>query len=299
MASVHPAGSAGPPSGADAATAEAWSLFWAAQGPRSRCLARSPELYAPLDAHWHGFATCLPECARVLDLGCGTGAVGRALLHATRNLRITGVDLASIPPSSDTRLGLLSNVSMESLPFAPNAFDAAVSQFGYEYGDPVRSAGEIARVLAPGARLSFLVHHPEGPLVSAMRRHRRAIEGLCGVRIQAAFFAGDAMALSVRIAKLKRECANDSIIDDAERGLHSQIGNPESSRLQVWRAVIDALAPELVMLDSLELCCADDRSIDSLVHPLERRFDLEPSRLLRTTRGETIAWVIEGSRRGR
>ena len=297
MTSVQPMGSTAAPSDMDVATADAWSLFWAAQGPGSRCLARSPELYAPLDVHWHGFASSLAPSARVLDLGCGSGAVGRALLHASHNLRITGVDVAHLPPSADARLELVSHVSMESLPFAAQAFDAAVSQFGYEYGDPVRSGEEIARVLTPGARLSFLIHHPDGPLVSAMRRHRRAIEGLCGVRIQAAFFAGDAMALSERIAKLKRECANDSLIADAERGLHNQIRNPESGRLQVWRAVIDALAPELVMLDSLELCCVDDRSIDSLVRPLERRFELESSRVLRTRGGETIAWVIEGSRR--
>ena len=282
----------------DVATAEAWSLFWAAQGPGSRCLARSPELYAPLDAHWHGFACSLAPCARVLDLGCGTGAVGHALLHASHDLRITGVDLASISRSADTRLELLSNVSMESLPFDSQTFDAAVSQFGYEYGDPVRSGEEIARVLAPGARLSFLIHHPEGPLVTAMRRHRRAIEELCGIRIQAAFFAGDATALSERIAMLKRECANDSLIEDAGRGLHTHISNPESGRLQVWRAIVDALAPELVMLDSLEFCCVDDRSIEKVVEPLCEAFELRPPTSLRTRRGEPIAWIIEGKRRG-
>jgi hypothetical protein len=130
-----------------------------------------------------------------------------------------------------------------------------------------------------------------------MRRHRRAIEGLCGVRIQAAFFAGDPSALAERIATLKRECANDSIIDDAGRGLHQQIRNPEPGRLQVWKAVVDALAPELFMLDSLELCCVDDRSIDRLLEPLKGHFELAATKTLRTWRGEPIALVIEGTRR--
>ncbi len=54
MTSVQPIRAAAAPTNMALQTAEAWSLFWAAQGPGSRCLARSPDLYAPLDAHWHG-----------------------------------------------------------------------------------------------------------------------------------------------------------------------------------------------------------------------------------------------------
>lgn len=281
----------------DRKAAQAWSLFWAAQGQGSRCLARCPELCAPLDAHWRGFASGLSANARILDIGCGAGAVGRALLSASPLLEVTGVDLARVPPSLKPRLRLLSNVAMEFLPFEAASFQAAVSQFGYEYGDPARSARAIAEVVAPGGLLSFLIHHPDGPLVNAMRRHRRAIEELCGLRVQAAFFAGDSMALSERIARLKRECANDELIDDAGRGLHTHIRNPESGRLQVWRAIVDALAPELAMLDSLELCCVDDRSIDSLLAPLQELFELRPPGALETRLGEPIAWIVEGVRR--
>jgi SAM-dependent methyltransferase len=294
---VHQFRALGSPSSMTLQTAEAWSLFWAAQGPGSRCLAGSPELYKPLDQHWQELADGLPQGARVLDLGCGTGVVGRALLKKSPGIRMRGVDLARIPNSGDERLELLSNISMESLPFEEASFDAVVSQFGYEYGDPSRTAASISRVLVPAGRLSLVVHHPEGPLVAGMRRHRRAIEGLCGVRIQAAFFAGDPSALAERIATLKRECANDSIIDDAGRGLHQQIRNPEPGRLQVWKAVVDALAPELFMLDSLELCCVDDRSIDRLLEPLKGHFELAATKTLRTWRGEPIALVIEGTRR--
>jgi SAM-dependent methyltransferase len=296
VTSVQPIRAAAAPTNMALQTAEAWSLFWAAQGPGSRCLARSPDLYAPLDAHWHGVAAGLSPTARILDLGCGTGAVGRALLYAAPRLHVTGVDLARVSQSRQPRLELLSDVAMESLPFAPASFQAVVSQFGYEYGDPVRSAKALATVVAPGGLLSFLIHHPDGPLVAAMRRHRRAIEGLCGLRIQAAFFAGDSITLAERIAMLKRECANDQLIDDAGRGLHTHIGNPESGRLQVWRAVVDALAPELVMLDSLELCCVDERSIDNVVEPLRQAFELRPPKPLRTHRGEPIAWIVEGTR---
>lgn len=277
--------------------AEAWSLFWSAQGPNSRCLARRSDLSDPLDEHWRAFGSQQPQFARVLDLGCGSGAVGRALCEISPQLRVTGVDIARIPSSGTARLRLLSNVAMESLPFPDCSFDCAVSQFGFEYGDPLATSDEVARVVSPGGRLSLLVHHPDGPIVDAMRRHRKAIEGICGVRIQAAFFSGDARALAERIALLKKEVSNDSLIEEAGRGLHSHIASPEPGRMRVWRAVVDALAPELVMLDSLAICCADDRNIEGLLKPLAKGFELRQPRVLRTRSGEIVAWVIEGIRR--
>lgn len=218
-----------------ASTAEAWTLFWSEQGEESRCLARSPELCERLDGYWARFASRLKLSGRVIDLGCGSGAVGRALRRAAP-LIVTGVDIARVPPVRDAGLELLSSVSMESLPFPDAFFGAAVSQFGYEYADPEAASAEVARVLAPGAPFSFLIHHPDGPIVGAMRRHRRAIEGLCGLRVQDAFFSGNENALAERIALLKRECANDALVEQAEHGLHMQIRNDELSRLQCGRA---------------------------------------------------------------
>lgn len=276
--------------------AEAWTVFWAEQGPRSRCLARAPDLSDPLDAHWRRFASKLPPMTRVIDLGCGAGTVGRALRAEASGLLVTGIDIADVPPSGDPQLELLPGTAMESLPLADEMFGAAVSQFGYEYGRSELTAKEVARVLAPGAPFSFLVHHPLGPLVAEMRRHRRTIESLCGLRVQAAFFSGNANALAERFVALKRECSNDPIIADAERGLRAHILSDQSHRLQIWQAVTEALAPELFMLDSLDLCCTDDRDIDHHIEPLTRWFDVRLPAVLRTGRGEPIAWVIHGTR---
>ncbi len=275
--------------------ADAWSEFWAAQGTVSRCLARAPDISEPLDAHWRRFAAQVPPSGRVIDLGCGAGAVGRALLSERSTLKVTGVDLADVPASGDKALELVPATAMERLPFADAAFDAATSQFGFEYGCADAAAKELARVLPPGAPFSFLIHHPEGPLVVDMRRHREAIESLCGLRIQAAFFAGNADALNERFAALKSEFANDRIVSDAERGLQAHVRADQLHRLQIWKAVSEALAPELFMLDSLDLC-SSDRQINSHIEPLTRWFDVRLPVVVQSRRGDPIAWEVHGTR---
>lgn len=277
--------------------AEAWTVFWADQERTPRCLASNAELCEKLDAHWRSFGSKLPRGTRVIDLGCGAGAVGRALRAAGPRLLVTGIDFAQVPPSNEPGSEVLSNVSMESLPFGDGTFGAAVSQFGYEYGGAAEAANEIARVLVTGAPLSFLIHHPEGPIVADMRRHRRAIESLCGLRVQSAFFSGNAQTLAERIADVKRECANDPIVEIAERGLQTHVRDDQLHRLQIWKAVADALIPELIMLDSLELCCTDRRGVDHLVAPLTRGFEIYSPVILRGGTGEPIAWIIHGKRR--
>ena len=259
-------------------------------------MGRSPELCERLDSHWAAFASTLRPSSKVIDLGCGSGAVGRAIRAAGPPLSVTGVDIARVPPVRDPGIELLANVAIESLPFPDCSFAAAVSQFGYEYADAEAASAEVARVLAPRAPFSFLIHHPDGPIVSAMRRHRRAIEGLCGLRVQEAFFSGNENALAERIALLKQECSDDLVVQQAEHGLHRQIRNDELARLKVWKGVVQALAPELFMLDSLGLCCTDDGSIDDLVEPLSRWFEVRPRRPLLSSRGEPIAWIVEGNR---
>ena len=247
-----------------------------------------------LDGHWRRLARSVPPESRILDLGCGAGAVARALHAVEPQLDVTGIDIALVPPSDERRLTLMSNVAMESLPFADGTFDVAVSQFGYEYGDQDLAAAEMARVLAPRARFSLLIHHPDGPIVAAMRRHRQAIEGLCGLRVQSAFFSGNADDLADRLTTLKRDCP-DPLLDHAAVGLQAHIGQDEKARLQVWRAVADALAPELAMLDSLDLCCGET-DINHIVMPIMRWFELSQPALLATASGDPIAWAIQGQR---
>ncbi len=276
--------------------AQAWTTFWAEQGPRSRCLANAPsEMLEPLDGHWHALAPNLSS--KVLDLGCGGGVVGRELLASNPRLRITGIDIALIPPSGDQRLELVPWTPMESLPFSDASFDAAVSQFGYEYGQTDETAQEVARVLSPGSPISFLIHHSESPLVSGMKLHKKAIDGLCGSPICSAFVTGDARALNEQLAVLRRQCLGDPIIDQAAYGLQVHIRQDEPRRHEIWKAVADALEPERIMLQALNLCCVGHDDVDYWLEPLSRGFELMSPRVIRIGSGASVAWAIEGRRR--
>lgn len=283
----------------NAAAAQAWTAFWQAQGAASRCCDHGPpSTRQTLDDHWRSFAARLPPGSRVLDVGCGSGAVGRALIAAAPLLRVTGIDLAAVPPSEDRRFEILSNTSMESLQmFAVGSFDAAVSQYGYEYGNTDQAAEAIARVLVPGAPISFLVHHEEGPIVVDSGVHRRALEQLCGAELRAAFMSGDAALLDRELASIRQHFPGEGIIEQAGRGLRARVTETSARRAAVWNAVADALAPELIMLGALEACSVAPHDLERWLAPLAERFEIEPPAPLATVSGEPLAWKIEGRRR--
>lgn len=277
--------------------AEAWSAFWAEQGPASRCLAHAPpELLGPLDDHWRGLATALAPMGTVLDLGCGAGAVGRLLIEAEPRLEVTGIDLAEVPHSNNPHLNLLSGIAIEALPFPDRTFGAAVSQFGYEYGRTEEAAEEVARVLVPRAHLSFLIHHPDSPLVAGMRLHRLAIQALCGGQVREAFVAGDADALNQCLEALKRQYP-DPIIDQAAHGLLIKIRQAPAQRQAIWNAVEEALAPERIMLEALDDFRVGHHDVGYWLDPLSKDFEIQPPAVVRVRRGEPISWLIQGQRR--
>lgn len=99
---------------------------------------------------------------RVLDIGCGTGAVAReAAKRVGATGRVAGIDLnprmlevaRRLAPEIEWRQG-----DAGDLPFEDGAFDVVVSQYAMMFfPDPVLALGEMWRVLAPGGRLAVAV----------------------------------------------------------------------------------------------------------------------------------------------
>ncbi|HET9514116.1 MAG TPA: methyltransferase domain-containing protein [Gemmatimonadales bacterium] len=99
---------------------------------------------------------------RVLDVACGTGVVAREAAERVGPAgSVTGLDLnpgmlavaKRLRPDIVWRQG-----DAGSLPFADDAFDAVVSQFGLMFfADRVGAIREMVRVLTPGGRLAVAV----------------------------------------------------------------------------------------------------------------------------------------------
>ena len=144
-----------------------WDTYWRDSRLRTAG-ADNAEVKAALDLHWAQVASLLPNGATILDVACGNGAaalaVARAGQQSAKGFRIAAVDAAAIEPATFVKrhaqllrtIEFHGNTRMEELPFADSAFDAVISQFGFEYGEMGKSAQEVARVLKPNGVISML-----------------------------------------------------------------------------------------------------------------------------------------------
>lgn len=275
---------------------EAWTAFW--QDPaQSRCVAGAPEIWQVLSTHWSAFAETLAPGARVLDLGCGAGAVARELLAARRDLHITGIDFARVPLTITPQVELLSDTAMEFMPFAEAGFAAAVSQFGIEYSRTRETARELERVLAAGARISFLVHHAESRIVATNRERLNALIAFLAPMMCISFCNGDAPAFHAQMASLTRSHPDDGLVRELARSLPSRLGRTARERAAIWTAVEDALAPERCLADCLNSNCVAADEIEAWSAPLRAVCELEPIAELREADGAPVAWQVAGTRR--
>ncbi len=95
---------------------------------------------------------------RLLDLGCGTGALAELVLGEIPRARLSCVDLSPrMAEAARECLGGRAEVLLcdaERLPFRDGSFDAAwCNDSFHHYPDPERAAFQAWRVLAPGGAL--------------------------------------------------------------------------------------------------------------------------------------------------
>lgn len=95
---------------------------------------------------------------RLLDLGCGTGALAERVLGVAPGAHLTCVDLSPrMAEAARARLAGRAEVLLgdaERLPFHDAGFDAAWCKDSFHhYPDPERAAFQAWRVLAPGGAL--------------------------------------------------------------------------------------------------------------------------------------------------
>lgn len=116
--------------------------------------------------------------SRVLDIGCGTGALAAAIVDRWPAARVTGVDISAgmlaiaartadaLPGGAGERMTLV-QAPADRLPFSDGAFDLAVSAFVLQLvPSRPRVLREARRVLAPGGLLATVAWMPGGSLAA-------------------------------------------------------------------------------------------------------------------------------------
>ena len=119
----------------------------------------------------------LAQARRVLDVGCGNGAVTLDLAAAAPRATVVAIDAdAAMAGRARARLGpgALLRSDGRALPFRDGAFDAAVCNLVLLWSpEPERVVAEMARVVRPGGTVlasmepdyGGKVHWPQNPLV--------------------------------------------------------------------------------------------------------------------------------------
>ena len=210
-------------------SAAAWTRFWRS-GLTEDIFAGSR---TNLERFWFGFVLALPRDGHVLDLATGSGHVARLVARAGDGMRlglsVTGVDYADIATETVTAatpqhcsLTLMANVRLEALPFADESFDAVTSQFGIEYAERAAAASQIARVLKPGGRGLFVLHHAQSVMTASVRARLDARRDVLGdtpfAQARALFAAHAAGAPPSELAQA------DAVLREQIAGMRARLG---------------------------------------------------------------------------
>ena len=254
----------------------AWKTFWAQQGPGSAtgCLpARWQSVFTELESAWRDFAQRLPKNAHVLDLATGDARVLHWLGKARADLMRTGVDLAPNLPPAPPEINVHTGVDMEDLPFEDDCFDAVVSQFGVEYGEPSAVAQEVSRLATEDAAVAFVVHRGDGAILAHNLARAEQIRWLLD---EIGLIEATKAAVSESVSPWEAATANvASVVDEGRRRYGDRSAGweiPEAIRrsLMMGAQAGDSAAGVIGLLDRIDSQARNELArIDSLAGACE------------------------------
>jgi ubiquinone/menaquinone biosynthesis C-methylase UbiE len=157
---------------------QSWDAYWHGTGDIGAYSSGGVNHPAIL-AFWDQFFQTVKQgysAPKIIDIASGNGAVVERALTAYGNeqLDLTCLDVseAAIKNIRD-RFPQVKGIVTDarSIPLDPGGFDVATSQFGVEYAGP-EAISEVARLLAKGGQLVFLLHNHAGSI------HQECVENL-------------------------------------------------------------------------------------------------------------------------
>lgn len=149
---------------------ESWGKYWHGTGTAG-AFSTGGANHPGIQVFWSDFFQSVTDRwarPRLLDVASGNGAVVQSAqqMMSDKELDITCVDIsdAAIKNVVARFPGVTGIVSdARSIPLDDQSFDIVTSQFGVEYAGP-DAIPEVARLVAPGGALAFLMHIENGSI---------------------------------------------------------------------------------------------------------------------------------------
>lgn len=279
--------------------ANQWSTFWRDFGLGDELPERCHvpgDGQAAVDRHWARFADRLPCAAKVIDLGCGAGIVGRTMLRRRPDLVVAGIDFAEVPIGEFPNLTIFPHVAMEALPFGDSSCDAAVSLFGIEYGIIADTARELGRVLRPGARFAFVIHHCDSEIAIEGITRVRGIRDTLSQSVEAAFKAGDVARLEQQRQRLRAAHPDEPTVKLVSDYFSRSIARTRLERQAIWARLVEDVAVEVALTTRMTECAKSAAELGTWIAPLLAIMAKVEVTVLRRGSGEPIGWVVAGIR---
>lgn len=160
---------------------QAWADFWKSGSLTSFGDRFSKGYEGELRDYWSDVFRNAPEGAIIVDFGAGNGAL-EEIAHSvckaeSKPLTLHAFDLApQLPARFDTpssaegwQLEWHSGSRNEDTGLPDESVDRVIGNYAFEYGDDEASVAEVARILKPGGRAIFLMHHADSRIITGAR----------------------------------------------------------------------------------------------------------------------------------